>query len=45
MAQTPLKRLASTDEIADTIIHICSPSASFMTGSTIVIDGGVTAKL
>lgn len=45
LARTPLKRLASTSEIADTIIYICSPAASYVTGSTVVVDGGLTARL
>ncbi|KAF2465946.1 NAD(P)-binding protein [Lindgomyces ingoldianus] len=40
--RTPLHRLASTDEIANTIVHICSPGASYMTGATVVIDGGLS---
>ncbi|KAF2123199.1 hypothetical protein BDV96DRAFT_481139 [Lophiotrema nucula] len=43
--RTPLRRLASTDEIANTIVHLCSSAASFITDSTIVIDGGLTARL
>lgn len=38
----PSHRLASVDEIADTIIHICSPAATYMNGAAVVIDGGAT---
>jgi 3-oxoacyl-[acyl-carrier protein] reductase len=38
----PMKRLASPEEIASPIVFLCSKQASFITGSTIVIDGGQT---
>lgn len=37
-------RLGEADEIAAGIVYLCSPVASFMTGSELVIDGGMTAK-
>ena len=40
--RTPLGRLAGINEIADAALHLCSPSASFITGQTIVVDGGIT---
>ena len=42
-AYHPLNRLASPEEIADFVLCIASPAASFMTGSSVVIDGGSTA--
>jgi citronellol/citronellal dehydrogenase len=39
-AGTPLKRLGSEAEVADTILFMLSPPAAFMTGSTIYLDGG-----
>ena len=35
-----LKRLAKPEEIADTIIYLASPNASYITGQVIVLDGG-----
>ena len=40
---TPLQRIGEPDEIAGAAVFLASPSGSFMTGQTIVIDGGVTA--
>jgi 3-oxoacyl-[acyl-carrier protein] reductase len=40
--RTPLGRLASVEEIADATLYLCSPRASFITGQTIVVDGGIT---
>jgi NAD(P)-dependent dehydrogenase (short-subunit alcohol dehydrogenase family) len=38
---TPLHRLASTDEIQGLALFLASPAASYVTGSQVVIDGGV----
>ena len=41
-ADTPLRRIGEPDEIAGAAVFLASPASSFMTGQTIVIDGGVT---
>jgi len=38
--KTPLGRSATADEVANTIVFLASPGASYITGTTIVIDGG-----
>lgn len=40
--RTPLGRLATVDDIAAVVLFMMSPSASFITGQTIVVDGGLT---
>jgi 3-oxoacyl-[acyl-carrier protein] reductase len=40
--KTPLGRLASVDDIVEVVLFMISPSASFITGQTIVVDGGLT---
>ncbi len=40
--RTPLGRLASVDDIVEVVLFMMSPSASFITGQTIVVDGGLT---
>ena len=41
--KTPLKRLGSPDEIASTALFLASDAASYITGATIMVDGGWTA--
>jgi NAD(P)-dependent dehydrogenase (short-subunit alcohol dehydrogenase family) len=41
-ASTPLRRIGNPDEIAGAAVFLASPAGSFMTGQTLVIDGGVT---
>ncbi len=41
MSQTPLKRLGKPSEIASVIAFLCSPAASFITGETIQVNGGI----
>jgi NAD(P)-dependent dehydrogenase (short-subunit alcohol dehydrogenase family) len=40
---TPMGRLAEPAEIADAIVWLCSPAASFVTGHALAVDGGVLA--
>jgi NAD(P)-dependent dehydrogenase (short-subunit alcohol dehydrogenase family) len=40
---TPLRRIGEPDEIAGAAVFLASAAASFMTGQTIVIDGGALA--
>ena len=39
----PLKRIASTDEIAHGVMYLASDKARFITGTSLAIDGGTTA--
>ena len=42
-ANVPLRRPASPDEIAGVVAFLLSDAASYMTGSTVVVDGGLLA--
>lgn len=39
-AQTPMGRIATPDEIASVIAFLCDPASNWITGQTIVADGG-----
>ncbi|KAA2238329.1 SDR family oxidoreductase, partial [Salinarimonas soli] len=43
MANLPMRRLAEPDEIVEAMLFACAPGNSFMTGQTLVVDGGLSA--
>ena len=42
-ATHPMGRIATVEEIADAIVFLCSPKASFITGIALSVDGGYVA--
>jgi NAD(P)-dependent dehydrogenase (short-subunit alcohol dehydrogenase family) len=44
LAKTPLGRLGTPEDIAFGILYLASDESSFVTGSELVIDGGMTAR-
>jgi NAD(P)-dependent dehydrogenase (short-subunit alcohol dehydrogenase family) len=39
---TPLKRIGTPEEIAKMIVFLSTDDSSFITGSLVVVDGGLT---
>ncbi len=39
---SPLGRAAEVEEVADYIVFLCSPSASYINGTGLMIDAGLT---
>jgi NAD(P)-dependent dehydrogenase (short-subunit alcohol dehydrogenase family) len=44
VSTVPLKRLATPEEIAHVIVFIARGNASYMTGASIPVDGGMLAE-
>ena len=43
-ADLPMKRFGLPEEIAQAVLFLASNDSSFMTGQTLVVDGGNTAR-
>ena len=41
----PMKRMASAKEIAQAALFLLSDRSSFMTGSPMIVDGGMSVRL
>ena len=42
--RTPMGRLGTADDIANGVLFLASDESSWITGSELVIDGGMTAQ-
>ena len=40
----PIGRMGSPEEVAATVLWLCSEQAAFMTGAVVAVDGGLTAQ-
>ncbi|MER7539914.1 3-hydroxybutyrate dehydrogenase [Streptomyces sp. NPDC097704] len=43
LKDSALKRLIEPEEVAEAVLYLCSPQASFITGTSLTLDGGWTA--
>lgn len=44
-AVIPIKRAAECEEVSDTIAYLCSPAESYINGTGLLIDAGVTTTV
>ena len=44
-SEVPMKRFGTPEEVGDAAVFLCSDKAKFITGTTLVIDGGQTIGL
>jgi len=43
--RTPAGRLGRVEDIGNAVLYLCSPAAAFVTGTSLVVDGGVTISM
>ncbi|MFE5796462.1 3-hydroxybutyrate dehydrogenase [Streptomyces sp. NPDC056503] len=43
LRDSALKRLVEPEEVAEAVLYLCAPQASFITGTSLTLDGGWTA--
>lgn len=44
VSRVPLRRFATMDEVAAAVCYLVSPGAEYITGHTLILDGGLTAQ-
>jgi len=44
LTEPVIKRLLEPDEVADAVLFLCSDAATFVNGTSLVLDGGWTAR-
>ncbi|KAJ4846071.1 hypothetical protein Tsubulata_027393, partial [Turnera subulata] len=42
--RTPMERVGQPEEVASSVAFLCMPASSYITGQTIVVDGGFTVN-
>lgn len=42
--EVPMGRYGNVGEVAEAVVYLASPSSSYMTGQSVVLDGGVSTR-
>ncbi len=45
LAQNPMGRMGSAEEVANAAVFLLSPAASFVTGTNLIVDGAITQRI
>ena len=43
--RSPMKRLGTPEEVANAVVFLASPAASYISGTNIIVDGAVTTRI
>jgi 3-oxoacyl-[acyl-carrier protein] reductase len=44
VSRYPLGRLGEPDDVAEAVLYLAGPESSWLTGQTLVLDGGLTLR-
>ena len=44
LARIPLAKLGQVEDVADAVVYLASPAAGMVTGGSLLVDGGWTAR-
>jgi 3-oxoacyl-[acyl-carrier protein] reductase len=45
LARNPMGRMGNPDEVANAVVFLASPRASFITGANLICDGAITQRV